>query len=140
MKHDVSNNIDVQEPNWNMGTMDDWYLTNAYSEFISQYRLDNPTPTVAGTPEDQALLEKAEKDATAFAFEQFSMTEKQTELATIALEYSREGHIDMPFYVIRQSIIDEVITSRFPNGKLPVNLNDTIDNIALMEMNATKTN
>ena len=55
------------------------------------------------------------------------------ELATAETEYNAGGLLDIPFYVVNQSIIDKVIVKHFNNGKLPIVLNDVVDNVNYLE-------
>lgn len=113
-------------------SQEEWETTQNFNNFITNYRnnADNPE---AGTPEDLAIIEQAEKDAINQAYQQYNLSERQVELMTIEAEYKAEGHYDTPFYVIAQSVIDEIIASNFDNGKLPIVLEDVIMNVDYLE-------
>ena len=131
-EYQYSTSIYVDEPK-NMGmTQEQWETTQNFSKFISDYRAQAGNP-VTGTPEDLAIIEQAEKDAIAQAYQQYHLSEIELELATAAAEYQKEGHIDTPFYVISQSIVDELIASNFTNGKLPMVLGDVVMNVDYLE-------
>jgi hypothetical protein len=132
----ISRDIMVTEPKFPMfDTMEQYYVTDNFRAFIQDYR--NTTGIVQGdTPENIALIEQAEKEATAVAFEKWKISEREVELLTIRAEYEAEGHIDIPFYVVRQSVIDKLITDSYPNGKMPVVLTDVITEVNFLETQA----
>lgn len=113
-------------------SQEEWETTQNFTNFITNYRNNAGNPE-AGTPEDLAIIEKAEKDAINQAYQQYNLSERQVELMTVEAEYKAEGHYDTPFYVIAQSVIDEIIASNFDNGKLPIVLEDVIMNVDYLE-------
>ena len=128
-----STGIDIQEPiegDYEL-SQEEWEMTANFTKFIKEYR--KKYETQEGTPEDQALIEQAEREATAIAYNNWGLEERQLELAGIFAEYQSGGHIDIPFYVVRQSVIDEIIAEYFPYGKLPIILTDVVDEIESLE-------
>jgi len=132
----ISTYISINEPEYYMfKTMEEWMATDNFKNFIADYRATTGVAQ-ADTPENIALIEQAEKDATTVAFDKWNISERDLELATIRTEYEYEGHIDIPFYVVRQSVIDKLITNSYPNGKMPVVLTDVITEVNFLETQA----
>lgn len=125
----ISDNKDMEEK---VMSQNEWERTQSFADFISNYRNNAGNPE-AGTPEDIAIIEKAEQDAIKEAYDKYNVSERQVELLTAAAEYNAEGHYDTPFYVIAQSVIDDIIASNFNNGKLPIVLEDVVTNVSYLE-------
>jgi antitoxin component of RelBE/YafQ-DinJ toxin-antitoxin module len=127
-----STSISIQEPEERNLTMEEYQTTQEFLNFIDNYR-DNADYPEQSSPEDLAIIEQAENDAIEQAYQQYRLSERQVELATAEAEYEAGGYIDVPFYVVAQSVIDRFIARSFNNGKLPIVLNDVVDNVNYLE-------
>ena len=127
-----STGINIEIPEEKGLTMEEYQTTQNFLDFIDNYRNNADYPEQS-SPEDLAIIEKAENDAIEQAYQQYRLSEREVELATAEAEYSAGGYIDIPFYVIAQSVIDKIIVKNFNNGKLPIVLNDVVDNVYYLE-------
>lgn len=128
-----STSINILEPEEKKGlTMEEYQTTQEFLNFIDNYR-DNAGYPEQSSPEDLAIIEQAENDAIEQAYQQYRLSEREVELATANAEYKAGGYIDIPFYVVAQSVIDKIIARNFENGKLPMILVDVVGNVEYLE-------
>lgn len=121
-------------------TLEQWKKTQECLDFINNHRAEAP---VAEAPVDeapdnevpfgQAVIDTEEENAVIAAYHNHCMCERDVEVAAAAADYLADGRYNIPFFVIAQSVIDEIIASNFNNGKLPIVLEDVIMNVDYLE-------
>ena len=109
-----------------------WRDTQDCLDFIQKHRADVLAGGVVQI-EDDISIKNEEETAILEAYHNHCMCERQVLIDAAANDYSEHGYYTIPFYIIAQSVIDEIITKNFNYGKLPIVLEDVVTNVNYLE-------